>query len=180
MKMGNKVSVAVAVAGVVVAVVAVLGGIFVFSDPEGEAGAGNGPATGPAPTTRLILSNSGPAPSGTRPTPDDRFPPVPSEQLDGIVTPVARTAGPNLYIPVQEDDSCTRDEVWPRGEHADRVEVEIRSLVNTSAHGVSLDANGNGCLGRVHSDGPYAVIELAEPLGDRRLVVNRVHPASPS
>ena len=178
----NKISVPLAVAGAVVAVVAVLGAIFVFSDTDGEAGSGSGQPAGQAPTTQLTLSNPQQNPSGTESKPDTSFPPVPAEQVDGILVPVARTAGRNLYIPVQDDDACTRDQVWPRGEHADRVEVEIRTFPITPPSGITTDANGNGslgCLGRVHSDGPYAVIELAEPLGDRRLVVTYVSVAPP-
>jgi hypothetical protein len=173
--MVNKVG--VAVAGAVVAVGVVLGGIFVFAGSEGEAGSG-----GPAPTTRLSLSDQDPGPSGTEPEPKHPYRPVPAEQVDGTVIPVARTAGRNLYIPVQDDD-CVREQVWPRGEHDDRVEVEIRPLPMTPPPGLTTGADGTGsygCIGRVESDGPYAVIELAEPLGERRLVVKHMFGVPPS
>jgi hypothetical protein len=167
-RVASKVGVPIAVAGVVVAVGVVLGGIFVFAGDESESGGGQ--AAGPAPVTRLSLPESDP--SGTEPVPDDPYPPVPSEQVDGDLVGMPRTGGRNVYIPVQDND-CSRQQVWPRGEHADRVEVEIRTLPVELPTGITTDAEGNGsygCLGSAHGDG-HAVIELAEPLGDRRLVV---------
>ncbi|MFI7672150.1 hypothetical protein [Actinophytocola sp. NPDC049390] len=163
--MADKVRVPVAVAGVVVAVGAVLGGIFVFAGDE--TGRGGGPAAGPAPTTRLSLPYS----SGTKPVPDDPYPRVPSAQVDGPLPGESRTAGRSLYIPVH-DDECFQDQVWHRGEDANRVEVEIRSTPGPRI-AVTTFANGDSGYGGYCGPGPdYAVIELAEPLGDRRLVVN--------
>jgi hypothetical protein len=163
-RMTSKIGIPIAVVGAVVAAVAVLGGIFVFAEDE------TAPAAGPAPITRLSLPE--PDPSGMEPVPDDPYPPVPNEQVDGNVIGVPRTGGRNVYIPVQDND-CSRQQVWPRGQHADRVEVEIRTLPVELPTGITTDAEGNGsygCLGSAHGDG-HAVIELAEPLGDRRLVV---------
>lgn len=158
----------VPVAGVVVVIVAVLGGIFLFAGDEREPDSGQ--AAGPAPTTRLSAPDVDP--SGTEPVPDDPYPPVPSAQVDGPLTGHVRTAGRNLYIPVSDSAECPREQVWPHGEHADRVEVDIRA---TPPPGMTTDAQGNGGYFSygcgAGPDGPYAVIELAEPLGDRRLVV---------
>jgi hypothetical protein len=155
--MGNRVWIPVAVAGVIVVVLA---GIFVFGSTEGS-----GQAAAPAPTTQLRMSN--PDPSGTEPAPGNPYRPVPDEQVDGTLVPVAFTAGRTLYIPVREDE-CIREEAWPRGEHTDRVEVEIRQVTTAADERQS-------CIGFGNVDGPYAVIELAEPLGDRRLVVEKVY-----
>jgi len=172
--MGSKVQ-AAAVAG---AILVVLVGIFVFATTEGETAPGGGQARGPAPTTQLRLSY--PDPSGTEPTPDSPYQPVPDEQVDGNLINAARTAGRTLYIPVR-DNECIREEVWPRGEHADRVEVEIRPLVVPLPPGVTTGADGSyGCMSYRGTDGPYAVIELAEPLGDRRLVVEQGYGTLPS
>jgi hypothetical protein len=167
--MASKVGVPIAVAGVVVAVGVVLGGIFVFADDEGESGGGQ--AAGPAPITLLSLPE--PDPSGREPAPEpgDPYPPVPSAQVVG--PPVgARTAGRNLYIPVRDND-CFRYQVWPRGEYADRVEVEIRELPVTPTGGTANAEAYTACSGSGQDD-THAVIELAEPLGDRRLVVSSV------
>ncbi len=132
--MGNKVWIPVAVAGVIVVVLA---GIFVFATTEGE----TTPGSGPAPTTQLRRPY--PDPSGTEPAPDNPYPPpVPSEQVDGKLLVPARTAGRNLYIPLQ-DNECTREQAWSRGEHADRVEVEIRFVLATTPSGMTTDANGD-------------------------------------
>lgn len=174
--MGNKVW--VPVVAVVGAVAVVLGVIFVFATTEGEARPGNGQPAGPAPTTQLPSSN--PDPSGTEPAPDKPYRPVPAEQVDGHLVIAARTAGRTLYIPVQDND-CIREEVWPRGEHADRVNVEIRPFATPPPPGVTTGADGSYyCGGDVDLDGLYAVIELAEPLGDRRLVLETVYDAPPS
>jgi hypothetical protein len=173
----SKVSIPVAVAGAVVAVVAVLGGIFVFAGDESESGGGQ--AAGPAPTTTLDLPWRDP--SSTEPVPVDPYPPVPSEQVDGGLLGEARTAGRTLYVPVS-DNECLREQVWPRGEHADRVEVEIRDLPTPPQPGVTTAADGSyGCM--TYDGGPpglHAVIELAEPLGDRRLVVTYPNRPLPS
>ena len=136
-----------------------------------------GQAAGPAPTTLLSLPE--PDPPGREPTPEpgDPYPLVPSGQVDGPLYPAARTAGRILYIPVL-DGNCFRDQVWPRGEYADRVEIEIRELPVTPT-GVTTDAEGKvvtytAYLETPGQDNAHAVIELAEPLGDRRLGVNRV------
>ncbi len=173
--MGNKVWIPVAVAGVIVVVLA---GIFVFASTEEEAGSGSRQPAGPAPTTQLRLSY--PDPSGMEPTPESPYRRVPDEQVDGNLITAARTAGRTLYIPVT-DLECIREEVWPRGEHADRVEVEIRPLAVPPPPGATTGADGDyGCMSYSGADGPYAVIELAEPLGDRRLVVEQVYDAPPS
>jgi hypothetical protein len=170
--MGNKVP--VAVAGVIVVV---LVGIFVFVSTEGEAGPSSGQATGPAPTTQFPRSS--PDPSGSEPAPDKPRP-VPFEQVDSDLRIVALMAGRTLYIPVQHGD-CIREGVWPRGEHADQVEVEIRPLPAPPSPGVTTGADEiDYCMEWASMGDTYAVIELAEPLGDRRLVVERVFDAPPS
>jgi hypothetical protein len=175
-RMGNRVWIPVAVAGVIVVVLA---GIFVFATTEGETTPGSGQTAGPAPTTQLRLSY--PDPSGMEPTPDSPYQPVPDEQVDGNLITAALTEDRTLYIPVQ-DLECIRDEVWSRGEHADRVEVEIRPVAVPPPPGVTTGADGSyGCMSYSSSvDGPYAVIELTEPLGNRRLVVEQVYDAPPS
>lgn len=107
--MKGRAAIPIAVAGAVVAVVAVLGGIFVFAVDENEPG--GGPAAGPAPTTRLSLSALDP--SGTEPVPDHPYRTVSSEQMDGNLAGVARAECRNLYIPVQGND-CVREQAWPR------------------------------------------------------------------
>ena len=174
--MASRVGVPIAVAGVVVAVGVVLGGIILFAGDESESGGGQ--AAGPAPTTSLDLP--WPDPSGTEPVPDDPYPKVPSEQVDGDLRGVARTAGRNLYIPVLDGD-CGKEQAWLLGEHADRVAVEIRSLPFPPPSGVTPDANGSyGCMAYSPLSESHAVIELAEPLGDRRLVVTYDFGAPPS
>lgn len=126
-----------------------------FADDESEPGGGQ--AAGPAPVTRLSLPETDP--SGREPVPDDRCPPVPSEQVDGDLIGVPRTSDRKVYIPVE-----------------DNVEVEIREGLPA---GMTGDAEGNGNYfsydcGTVEPHGPRAVVELAEPLGDRRLVVTHV------
>lgn len=173
--MANKVSVPIAVGGAVAAVVVVLGGIFLFAGGPGDQA---GRQAGPAPTTRLPMA--GPDPSGTRPT-GSPYPRVPDEQVDGSLVPPARTAGRTLYIPVR-DGECVREEAWPRGEHADRVEVEIRFLPVPIPSDATTGPDGTvefGCFGYGEEDVPYAVIELTEPLGDRRIVVKRVNSPVP-
>jgi hypothetical protein len=119
------VGVPIAVGGVVVAVGVVLGGTFVFAGDESERGGGQ--TAGPAPTTVLSLPEPGPSGEEPIPEPGDPYPPVPSGQVDGLPYSTVRITGRNLYIPVL-DSNCWREEVWPRGEYADRVEVEIREL----------------------------------------------------
>ncbi|MBB4904186.1 hypothetical protein [Actinophytocola algeriensis] len=174
--MASKIGIPIAVACAVVAVGAVLGGIIVFADDGNESGGGR--AAGPAPTTRLSLA--APDPSGTEPVSDNPYPRVPSEQVDGNLSGEARTAGRHVYIPVQDND-CWREQVWPLAEHADRVAVEIRTLPFPPPSGATLDADGGfGCMAYGSLDGPHAVVELAEPLGDRRLVVTYDYGTQPS
>jgi hypothetical protein len=169
----SKVGVPIAVGGVVVAVGVVLGGTFVFAGDESERGGGQ--TAGPAPTTVLSLPEPGPSGEEPIPEPGDPYPPVPSGQVDGLPYSTVRITGRNLYIPVL-DSNCWREEVWPRGEYADRVEVEIRELPPTqlpeptAAEGVTYTS----CRVNAGQNNAHAVIELAEPLGDRRLVVSSV------
>jgi hypothetical protein len=62
-----------------------------------------------------------------------------------------------------------------------RVAVEVRTLPFPPPSGATLDADGGfGCMAYGSLDGPHAVIELAEPLGDRRLVVTYDYGTQPS
>lgn len=169
----------VAVAGVVLAVVVVLGGIFVFAADESEPDGGQ--AAGPAPTTQLSRMTSDP--SGTEPVPDSPYREVPEEQVeevDGELFDVALTEGRRLYIPVRDND-CFVEHVWPRGEHADRVVVDILPRMGPPSPGATTAADGSyGCGTYNGKKGVHAVIELAEPLGDRRLVVTYDYGTPPS
>ena len=170
--MTGRAAIPIAVAGVVVAVGAVFGGIFLFAGDGREPDSGQ--AVGPAPTTQLSQPDPGPSGGEPPPVPGDPFPPVPSGQVEGDLYPSARAEGRHVYIPVA-DTTCWRDQVWPRGEYADRVEVEIRLL--PPATYTTPVAVHSPCVRSAGKDDMYAVIELAEPLGDRRLVVTHVNGA---
>jgi hypothetical protein len=121
-----------------------------------------------APTTELSWQ---PDPSDGS-TPANPYPTVPPAQLRGndMSAWMIRTdkAGRRLFVQVMETD-CTTDEVRLRGEHQDRVEVEVRTVIKP----VLSAPGGYACGGVFTADGPYAVLELSEPLGDRAVVVDR-------
>jgi hypothetical protein len=128
----------------------------------------------PAPLTKLTW------PQGTSGIPSassrsDPYPIVPSAQVqagDGHV-PTMRTEddGRRLLIPVFDTD-CSREDVRLLGEQADRVEVEIRTVVKPVPSGATVAADGSyGCSSFRYGDGPHAVVELRAPLGTRTVVI---------
>jgi hypothetical protein len=109
--------------------------------------------------------------------PPDPYPTVPSAQMRGdqVSTSKVRTDrdGRRLLVRLTELD-CLSEEARLLGEHPDRVEVEIRTVAKPPPPSVSVGPDGSyGCMGYGASDGPYAVIELREPLGDRTVVIRR-------
>jgi hypothetical protein len=161
------------IAGAAAAVAAVLlaAGWFLLGRPEaGEAGAAP-PAV--APTTVLSVP---PDPSDGS-TPPDPYPTVASDRVRGDhVSPwTVRTGSDGRQLLVQvADTDCYGEEVRLRGEHADRVDVEIRMVAKPPPPGVSVAPDGSyGCGSYGSADGPYAVLELREPLGDRAVVIDR-------
>jgi hypothetical protein len=109
--------------------------------------------------------------------PPEPYPTVPSERVRGehVGVSTVRTdgGGRRLLVQLMETD-CSGEEVRLLGEHPDRVEVEVRTVLKPPPPSVSIGPDGSyGCMGIGVSDGPYAVIELREPLGDRAVVVHR-------
>jgi len=136
--------------------------------------AGTDPGPEAAATTRLSFP---PDPSDGS-TPPDPYPTVPAAQRQGEeVGPAGiRTGadGRRLLVQVMDTD-CSSEEVRLLGEHDDRVEVEIRTVAKPPPPGVSIGPDGSyGCMGLGTSDGPYAVVDLAKPLGQRAVDVQRV------
>jgi hypothetical protein len=165
----------VVIAGVA-AVVAVLliGGWLLFGNQQPNAvGAGSEPA---APLTELHWppESSGLPSASHRPEP---YPTVPSAQVraEDDVIPSMRTGqnGRQLLVPVVDAD-CMREEVRLLGEHADRVEVEIRTVAKPVPASVSVDSHGSySCGWMTYGNGPHAAVELAAPLGERAVVIHR-------
>lgn len=108
--------------------------------------------------------------------PPDPYPTVPSTQMRGddmSAWAVRTDADGRLLVQARESD-CSADHVRLLGEHPDRVEVEIRTVAKPPPPGVTIGPDGSyGCMSSGGSEGPYAVIELAEPLGDRAVVIDR-------
>jgi hypothetical protein len=166
----------VAIAGVVVAVLAIaLGGWFVVSRKDsGTAGASGQPAA--APTTRLSVYSY---PSGT-PTAQP-YPTVPEAQLtgDGRARNWIRTRanGRQLLVPLADDD-CSREEARLLGEYGDRVEVEIHPLPMPLPSGATPGPDGTyayGCMTMLGDNNLYAIIDLHDPLGARKVSVHTAY-----
>jgi hypothetical protein len=161
------------IAGAAAGVAAVLlaGGWFLLDRPETDAAGASTPEV--APTTVLSF----PADPSNGSPPPNPYPTVPSERVRGDDAYSSRvrtsTDGRRLLVQVTESD-CFGEEVRLRGEHADRVEVEIRPVAKPPPPGVSTGPDGSyGCMSYSAADGSYAVIELREPLGDRAVVLDR-------
>jgi hypothetical protein len=163
------------IAGAAAAVAAVLlagGWLLLGNRGAVEAGA---PTSGVAPTTVLSWP---PDPSdGSRPP--DPYPTVPPAQLkaEHDYSWKVRTGdgGRRLLIGLFESD-CSAEEVRLLGEHADRVDVEIRMVAKPPPPHVTIGPDGSyGCFGYGTSDGPHAMIDLAAPLGERAIVIHREH-----
>jgi hypothetical protein len=152
-------------AGVVV--VLLVGAWLLFGERE-TAPAGT-TAADVAATTELSWP---PDPSdGSRPP--DPYPTVPSARVRSADTRLVRTAadGRRLLVQLSESD-CSSEEARLLGEHPDRVEVEIRLVLRPPSSSAGA-VGGYVCGGIMVSDGPYAVIDLREPLEGRAVLVRR-------
>jgi hypothetical protein len=164
MKRGSLV-IAGAAAGVAAVV---LLGIWMLAGRQSEPAAAG---SGPAPTTLLSWP---PDPSdGSRPP--DPYPTVPSAQIraehDNSWKVRTGDGGRRLLVALMDTD-CSREEVRLLGEHTDRVEVEIRHVAKPPPPSASLAPGGHyTCMSFGTSDGPHALIELREPLGERAVVL---------
>lgn len=162
------------IAGVAAGVAAVLlgGGWFLLGGRD-TVQAGTEPEM--AATTTL----SWPADPSDGSQPRDPYPTVPSAQVrdEQLAGWGVRTAADGRRLFVQLSDSaCASEEARLLGEHPDRVDVEIHMVAKPLPPDVSVSPDGSyGCVGMSGSDGPYAVIDLSEPLGEREVVVRRVY-----
>jgi hypothetical protein len=182
----------VAVAGVlaVVAAVLLIGAWFLLADrdPARPVAAGTGsPAEGTAPRasgtaapTTSLNWNGPPRPVGQPSESQARpYPTVPPAQVRPIgrqVGPTVRTGdgGRRVFVEVL-DGQCVLEEVRLLAEHADRVEVEVRTIGKPPPPGASVAPDGSyGCAEISAGDGPHAVIDLRAPLGERAVVVHYV------
>lgn len=161
------------IAGVAAGVLAVLlvGAVLLLGGRE-PVGSGDIPPEAAATT---VLRHP-PDPSDGS-DPPDPFPTVSSAQLrgDGVSAWLVRTAdgGRRLLVQVTESD-CSREEVRLLGEHADRVELDVRTVTKPPPPGASVGPDGSyGCMAFSPANGPYAVIDLRAPLGDRPVVIRR-------
>jgi hypothetical protein len=152
------------IAGAVAGVAVVLLTVFLLAGRETVPA-----STGPEVVSTTTLSWPPDPSDGSNPP--DPYPTVPSAQMRGdrMSAWMVRTDGPRLLVQVLETD-CTTDEVRLLAEHADRVEVEIRTVVKS----LPTTPGGFVCGGVMPADGPYAVINLTEPLGDRAVEIHRV------
>jgi hypothetical protein len=132
---------------------------------------GKATATQPGVATTTKLSYPPDPSDGSKPP--NPYPTVPSTQMRGdrVSAWMVRTDGQRLLVQVMETD-CSTDEVRLLGEHSDRVEVEIRTVLKSSLPNAA-PGKGFACGGVITADGPYAVVELTEPLGDRAVVIHR-------
>ncbi len=154
-----------------VAAVLLAGGWFLLDRPETGAAGATTPEV--APTTVLSF----PADPSNGSMPPNPYPTVPSERMrgDDTYSSQVRTGAGGRRLLVQVTDSdCYGEEVRLLGEHADRVEVEIRMVAKPPPPGVSIGPDGSyGCASYGPANSPYAVVELREPLGDRAVVIHR-------
>jgi hypothetical protein len=136
-----------------------------------------GTALPSAAATTTVLAWSPDTSYGAKPPNPNPYPTVPSAQVRGdhVSDRAVRTDGGGRRLLVRVTDSdCSGAEVWFLGEYPDRVEVEIRPVAKPPPPGVSIGSDGSyGCVSIGTSDGPHAVIELQEPLGDRAVVIHR-------
>jgi hypothetical protein len=162
------------IAGAVAGLAVVLVGAWLVLAGRGPDAAGAGAKR---PTVALTTELSWPPDPSDGSNPPDPYPTVPSAQMRGdrMSAWMVRTDGPRLLVQVMETD-CTTDEVRLLGEHPDRVEVEIRTVVKPLPASVTANAGTKGvvCGGVMTSDGPYAVVELSKPLGERTVEIHRV------
>ena len=157
---------------VALATVLLMGVWLVVAGPQ-RVQAGNAVPDDVARTT-VLSSPPDPSDGSAPPRP---FPTVPSAQVRGqhVAPWGVRTGsdGQQLLIQVMETD-CSDEEVRLRGEYPDRVEVELRTVAKPPPPGAEIGPDGSyGCGGIGTADGPYAVIDLRGPLGDRDVVIHR-------
>jgi len=161
-------------AGAAAAVAAVLlVGAWLVLGGAKQVQAGNAVPGDVARTTELT-SPPDPSDGSSPPRP---FPTVPSAQVRGqhVAPWGVRTGadGRQLLVQLMETD-CSGEEVRLLGEHADRVEVELRTVAKPPPPSAEIGPDGSyGCVGVGSADGPYAVVELRDPLGDRDVVIRR-------
>ena len=158
-------------AAAAVAVVLLVGAWLLLGGPE-RVPAGN---SAPSDVARTTVLTASPDPSDGS-TPSRPFPAVPSAQVRGEhVSPWGvRTGADGRQLLVQlMDTECSSQEVRLLGEHPDRVEVELRTVAKPLPSGAEVGPGGGyGCVGIGSAEGPYAVIDLGEPLGGREVVIH--------
>jgi hypothetical protein len=161
------------ITGAVAGVAVVLLGAWLVLAGRGSEPTGSGP---PPATVASTTELSWPPDPSDGSNPPDSYPTVPSAQMRGehLSAWMARTDddGRRLLVQVLETN-CSTDEVRLLGEHTDRVEVEIRTVA-TSLPAHPGSGKGFVCGGVIPADGPYAVVDLNEPLGERTVVIHRV------
>lgn len=155
-----------------VAAVLLVGAWLLFGGRETEQAG----TTSPDVVTTTVL-NWPPDPSDGS-NPPDPYPTVPSAQVRGdhVSAWMVRTDGDGRLLMVQLTESdCSREVVRVLGQHPDRVEVEIQTVAKPPPPSASVGPDGSyGCMSFSALDGPFAVIELHEPLEDRTVVIHRV------
>ncbi len=162
-----------AVAAAVAMVAVLLVGVWLVLDGPRSAEAGNAVPDDVARTT-VLTAPPDPSDGSTPPQP---FPTVPSAQVQGqhLAPWGVRTAAEGRQLLVQLlETECSSEEAHLRGEHPDRVEVDLRTVVKPPPRNADIGPDGSyGCVGIGTADSPYAVIDLRIPLGDREVVIHR-------
>jgi hypothetical protein len=167
----------VPIAAIVGAVAALLVGGWLLIAGRDLGAAAAGPGT-TAPTTRLpSMTYSSETPEAPQP-----FPSVPDAQVGGnhpLGSIRTGVDGRQLLVPLQ-DGQCGGEEARLLGEYGDRIEVEIHTLPMPAPAspppGVTVSPDGSysyGCVSFAPANGPYAVIDLRDPLGTRKIVVHQ-------